>query len=1361
MRRIVNKLVLTAILISLTACDALVSPKLPNLKRSSQQSDKITDVSVAWTRDTGRVALAPIHKSISKTGYLYKIELADSDALDVTLTFTTASGGTRLSYQIQDMGDYRIESQHEVNVPFGILDEMAVTTDGTVTFDMSFRQKVYVYVFMGVTPYMIGIEKPGPDRVIYVSELTGDDYDPTVTRGYLEATAFRTFSAALERAMITDIRDIFILDMLTSDSTVDTTSLFTISTTNDRLLRIHGKAPSTGRINLEGSDSLREVDVPGAGFSAKPLNARLTNNWRNPNAQTRRVFHITGSSTRVAFDNILIEGGGGVKIEQGGGLLIDGGAEVILHGNTLVTENTAVRGGGVYLNAGSALTAMNATIYYNRNPNADGEGSADMYHYGRDNGFFIYKDADLGKLYLAENKRVTVPTEPFDEAIDPQPTLISVTLTRTSYYNNYKVLDVDPNYVRGEGRFTIPSLDPKTQWSIEGGGKLLKSNAYFVGRGIIGYTGYDDLPATHGFKKTLPFATLERAIFAVMTNEQGRGWDTIIINGEIDETYHAVCGKIDRNKPDDDVTNLWDIRLVPWGDDRNYAAYQAAVAPTTALSIEYAAAEAESVFTIIMKKPVYSNKAADERGIVFLGLGSTVAPAKIVGTADKRVFYVGGNVILTFETLEISAGNIDGKGGAFFVKGNPAIANQPYTTDITMGAEAVITENTATVSGGGVHVEGVAAFHLIGGAAIKYNDAPLGSGVSVADKGIFRVYNMLSAVHNDIYLTETGLVKVEKGNVYGDIISNGEGEENINEEYDLYPGVKRPNAIIHSMGSVQGKFEMRSGYAFVGASVYTLDISGGTVETLADMDVYDSFTISGGEFVQEHRLQLQRKSDLSYKVIKMTGGKFQNKSRITYAHVYLAGPDASHKPIFYQGSDIQGDVYLAEHSDFHMKATVAKLDKQRFNIYIDHNGASGPYVTLDAPSGTAPLPPAVPPTSADNAWGANIRLWNFADATTTGPVKGKKVDFANPTHRGKRLLNVSWDANVSPGSGGDTFVMTDGVLIGKYFPVDAKEFELDDDGFLTSWIEAGEKITYYLAEYDDPSGATYNGVRLKVHYPTNSGQGVGAETYGVYTVFDAVPGKNANPGSISIAQPKDYYSYGKENYSWNESNAVLNGGIVGSGTVSGFAGLNESKYGSWKLDGDNGRQWELPDYMTLAMLKDKGETGNARFETLYLSDYGDSLKPDALPNPAISTTNIGVNYMYWTRDEGQSALGTALFMAMDENPTAGWTNPNWMPGSGDPAAADVTRAGLPAYNTWGDYYTTLASGHYTGYDDYDTSHVVKDIHKKASSYANKGMLTKAAEGINKPAQAARVRFVKKFKNRRVRSLAEFPNPSAP
>ncbi|GMO68078.1 MAG: hypothetical protein Ta2A_16190 [Treponemataceae bacterium] len=1359
--RIVNKLIPVIILISLTACDALFNPKLPTVRRAAKPVDSVTGVTVTWTRDAGRTPLLPpITKSIDKIGYLYKVDLADRYALDVTLDVTTASGNTQIFYQIQDMGYYHIESEHKINVPFGIQEDMAVTTDGKITFDMSFRHKVYVYVFFGSTPYIIGIEKPEPDRVIYVSESTGTDYDPTITRGYLRETAFRTFSAALERALLTEIQDIYILDMLAAgDEINDPTSLFTISTTNGRLLRIHGDAPSTGSMPLSGPNAWKTMDIPGAGFSAEQINNRLTNGGANRAAQTKRVFHITGSRTRVAFDNIAIVGGGGIKIEQGGGMLVDDGAEVILHGKTVITGNSAIRGGGVYLNTGSIFNAVDCAVYYNENPNADGEGSDDMYHYGKT--FTIHKDAHFGEIYLAENKLVSVPMETY--ATGEIPTLIAITLTRTSYYNTYLVLAIDPTNVRGEGRFTIPSIDPKTQWSIENGGQLLKSNAYFVGAGILGYVGADDFPDTHGFKKTLPFASLERAIFAVMTNEKGRGWDTIVVNGEIDETYHAVCGKIDRNKPDNDVTNYWDIRVNPAdygtnGTQAEWDAYQAAVDPTTPLSIEYAAAEAKSVFTIIMKEPVYTNKSADERGIVFLGLGNSGQLAKVTSTTGKRVFYVGGKSLLAFENLEITGGNAsgsdaDGKGGAFYVCG-------ARETDVTVGLKAVISNNEAAVSGGGVHVTGDAALHLIDGAVIKENDAPLGNGVSADGNGTFHLYNMTSAVRNDIYVTQTGLAKIEKGNVIGNITSNGIGEDNLVEDTSSLK--RRPNATIYPMGNVQGTFTMKNGYAFVTSTIYAINISGGTVETLSDtLTIYTSFKISGGKFLQTRKLQMQRNTDLSYKVIEMTGGEFESTSKITYAHVYLSGPDASHKPIFYQGSDIQGDVYLAEHSEYHMNATTAKLDKQRFNLYIDHNGTSGPYVTLDAPGGTAPLPPANPPTSADNTWGANLRLWDFGDPTTAGPVKGKKVAFTNPTHRGKRLLNVSWDADITPGSGGDTFMVPDSVLIGKYFPVDAKEFELDDDGFLTSWIEIGEKITYYLAEYDDPSGATYSGVRVKVHFPKNSGQTAGSETYGIYTVFDATPGKNANPGSITIAQPKDYYTYGKTDYSWIDANTAVNGG--GSG-ISGFAALDQGKYGSWKLDGDNGKQWALPDYMTLTMLKDKGTIGADRFTTQYLSDYGDSLKPDVLPNPAISATNIGEKYMYWTSDEGQGALSSTLFMMMDQNPTAGWTNPNWMPGSGDPAAADVALAGLPPYNTWGDYYTVLASGHYWGANP-NNAGTLEVIHTKESSYAKKDMTTQSASGVGsanpKAAQKARVRFVKKFKNRRVRSLAEFPNPSAP
>lgn len=95
------------------------------------------------------------------------------------------------------------------------------------------------------------------------------------------------------------------------------------------------------------------IDIEGAGAASTIIDA----------GSNSRVFHVSGASSTVTFDNITMQNG--KAVDKGGGILIDSGTvnvtASIVNQNQAVSTTGVAKGGGIYIDAGT-LNLTKSTV---------------------------------------------------------------------------------------------------------------------------------------------------------------------------------------------------------------------------------------------------------------------------------------------------------------------------------------------------------------------------------------------------------------------------------------------------------------------------------------------------------------------------------------------------------------------------------------------------------------------------------------------------------------------------------------------------------------------------------------------------------------------------------------------------------------------------------------------------------------------------------------------------------------------------------------------------------------------------------------------------------------------------------------
>jgi hypothetical protein len=183
------------------------------------------------------------------------------------------------------------------------------------------------------------------DVQYYYVKATGDDRDPDQYNGGSESTPFKTLAYAVYQAVKHNVDHIYVIGTLNDSSeggAYEDTS--TTETGNNGAFQPSG-APSVAGggsvFNLKGAGrdngTARRIYITGAGSNAVLQGAA-----------DKRVISVTGGA-HITFDNITIQNGGGTSYAGNGGGLYIGGNSTVIWKSGGVTGNTAVSGGGVYV----------------------------------------------------------------------------------------------------------------------------------------------------------------------------------------------------------------------------------------------------------------------------------------------------------------------------------------------------------------------------------------------------------------------------------------------------------------------------------------------------------------------------------------------------------------------------------------------------------------------------------------------------------------------------------------------------------------------------------------------------------------------------------------------------------------------------------------------------------------------------------------------------------------------------------------------------------------------------------------------------------------------------------------------------
>jgi hypothetical protein len=186
--------------------------------------------------------------------------------------------------------------------------------------------------------YVVVVSAGG--QYLYVNAATGDDDEPDYYHGMTEDRPYKTLAKAVNRASgLSGVDHIFVTGELnnasesTSNLNTDTGSVITINGTGGKKITVTGTGSGA---TLRGTSG-------------------------------KRVLSVTGGA-KLAFENITVTGGSNPTTYNGngGGIYIAGSSTVKFSGGS-ITGNTAVAGGGVYVEGpvNSEFDFMGGTISNN------------------------------------------------------------------------------------------------------------------------------------------------------------------------------------------------------------------------------------------------------------------------------------------------------------------------------------------------------------------------------------------------------------------------------------------------------------------------------------------------------------------------------------------------------------------------------------------------------------------------------------------------------------------------------------------------------------------------------------------------------------------------------------------------------------------------------------------------------------------------------------------------------------------------------------------------------------------------------------------------------------------------------------
>jgi hypothetical protein len=165
----------------------------------------------------------------------------------------------------------------------------------------------------------------------YVNGTTGSDSWPEIYNGGSESYPFKTLAYAVYKAQLDDISKIFVSGTL--DNASENGAYENTSGGNSVFEETGGDSGSV--FDLRGTNG-KAITVTGVGGNATLMGTT-----------GKRVLSVTGGAD-LTFENITITGGN-TNSGNGGGIYISGGSKVKFTGGS-ITGNTAVSGGGVYVN---------------------------------------------------------------------------------------------------------------------------------------------------------------------------------------------------------------------------------------------------------------------------------------------------------------------------------------------------------------------------------------------------------------------------------------------------------------------------------------------------------------------------------------------------------------------------------------------------------------------------------------------------------------------------------------------------------------------------------------------------------------------------------------------------------------------------------------------------------------------------------------------------------------------------------------------------------------------------------------------------------------------------------------------------
>jgi hypothetical protein len=184
------------------------------------------------------------------------------------------------------------------------------------------------------------------DVQYYYVKATGDDTDPDQYNGGSESTPFKTLAHAVYQAVKHNVDHIYVIGTLNDTSEggayEDTSAT---DTGTGGTFRANGPAPTTG-----GGGSVFNLNGTGREGNA-PYRIYITGIGSNATLRggnNKRVISITGGA-HITFENIAIQDGGGSGYAGNGGGMYIGGDSTVIWKSGSISNNTAVSGGGVYV----------------------------------------------------------------------------------------------------------------------------------------------------------------------------------------------------------------------------------------------------------------------------------------------------------------------------------------------------------------------------------------------------------------------------------------------------------------------------------------------------------------------------------------------------------------------------------------------------------------------------------------------------------------------------------------------------------------------------------------------------------------------------------------------------------------------------------------------------------------------------------------------------------------------------------------------------------------------------------------------------------------------------------------------------